>query len=475
MPDEEEDDAPAVEPSGLTAAQIVEMPLVPFVHAVSPQFAPPTHLHEWTDLIERGFRERIRGMVAVPIRHHKTWTTLHGIAWLLVRNPKLRIIGMCADHDRAQELGKMCRRLCDSVATQTGVPIGPTRGDNIILDWKNKFTGGVVWMSAKQSALGKDVDILIVDDPLSELDANDAAIRDAVDHAIAHYTMRATGSVLLVMSRWHPDDPVGRRMNRSEVTWEYIHHRAIETDANGVESAFAPAVMPLAEIKRRRREASEADPGELLWYAQWQNEPRAALDSKVRQPMRYTEVPTWPGFRYAMGVDLAYKAGERSDYFALVVVKFYQLRGFIVEVVREKPDFHMMLHALQQRWERYGRCPIFSYIAGPEIGAIRYFTDKGVPIQGLPARWSKAYRAQNTIQRWNDGNLLVPERAPWVNGFVARAMMFTGNEKDRDDDEWDALVSVCDAILGSSAAFAPYGVGQRRLPRQELVPKDDKD
>lgn len=464
---EEADPAEAIERTGsFDASALSTMPLLDFIPYVSPQFASPHHLSSWTSLIERSMTERIRGMVAVPIRHHKTWTTIHGIAWKLVRQPTRRIIGFCADHDRAYELGMMTRRICSLCG------VGPMRGESKTVDWKNKHGGGVVWMGAKQSSLGKDVDDLIVDDPIPEGDWYDAAVRDRVDHAIDLYTNRCTGSVLIVMSRIHPDDPEGRRQARMKAHWVYVHHRAIEDEGLPTERAFAPDVMPLEEIKRRRAEASEADPGEMLWWSQWQNEPRAALDSKVRQPRRYTELPTWPGFRYAMGVDLAYKAGERSDYFACVVMKFYGLRGFIVEVVREKPDFDVMLHALQQRWERYGRCPIFSYVAGPEHGAIRYFTDKGVPIQGINARWSKAYRAQNTIQRWNDGNILVPEHGTWVNGFVARAMMFTGSEKERDDDEFDALVSVCDAILGGAAAFVPYGVGARRLARQDPMNTD---
>ena len=448
-------------------SRLAELPLLEFVPAVSPEFQSPTHLRDWTALIESSTLQRVRGMVAVPIRHHKTWTTIHGIAWLLVRNPALRIIGMCADHDRAQELGNMTRRLCASASEQTGVDMGPARGDNKMLDWKNRFGGGVVWMSAKQSALGKDVDLLIVDDPLSELDANDAAVRDSVDHAIAHYTMRTSGSVLIVMSRWHPDDPIGRRIGRTAVQWVYIHHRAIEDEDLPSERAFAPGVMTLDEIRRRRREAEEADPGELLWYAQWQNEPKAALDSKVREPTRYTDLPDWPGFRYAIGVDLAYKAGEKSDWFACVVTKWYGSRGYIVEVIRDKPDFNMIENVLRTRWERYGRCPIYSYVSGPEEGALKYFSSRGIPIQGLPARWSKAYRAQKTIDRWNAGGILVPTAGKWVAGFVARAQMFTGAEKERDDDEFDALVSVCDPMANGAAAGSPYGVGERRLPRRE--------
>ena len=452
----EEDESGTFDTSSLST-----MPLLDFIPKVSPQFQPPYHLRSWTSLIERSLTERVRGMVSVPIRHHKTWTTIHGIAWKLVRQPSRRIIGFCADHDRAYELGMMTRRICSLC------DVGPMRGESKTVDWKNKQGGGVVWMGAKQSSLGKDIDDLIVDDPIPESDWNDAAARDLVDHAIELYSNRATGSVLIVMSRINPADPIGVRLLRTTTRWDYVHHRAIEDEDLPTEHAFAPDVMDLAEIRRRRAEAKEADPAELLWYAQWQNEPRAALDSKVREPKRYHDLPVYPGFRYAMGVDLAYKAGEKSDYFACVVMKFYGSTGFVVEVVREKPDFNVMQNVLRTRWEQYGRCPIFSYIAGPEKGAIRYFTDKGIPIQGMNARWSKAYRAQKTIDRWNAGMILVPERGQWVPGFLARAMMFTGSEKERDDDEWDALVSVCDAMVSGVAAGAPRGIGERRLARRE--------
>ena len=41
----------------------------------------------------------------------------HGIAWKLVRQPRKRIIGFCADHDRAYELGMMTRRICPCAAS----------------------------------------------------------------------------------------------------------------------------------------------------------------------------------------------------------------------------------------------------------------------------------------------------------------------------------------------------------------------
>jgi len=137
--------------------------------------------------------------------------------------------------------------------------------------------------------------------------------------------------------------------------------------------------------------------------------------------------------------------------------------GYVLDVVRERADFNVLENLIRQRWNWYGRCPIYSYISGPEKGAIRYFTDRGIPIQGLPARYNKATRAQKTIDRWNNGKIQIPIEGTWVPGFITRVKAFTGSDKARDDDEVDALVSVCDGMMASDAASMPRAFGQARL------------
>lgn len=435
------------------------VPLLEFIPRLSPNFSPPYHLKEWCSLIEDCLRGGVRGLVAVPIRHHKTWTTLHGVAWLLVQRPNLRIILMCADHERALELGKMCRRLCEAAG------IGPVRGDNTIVDWKNQHGGGVCVMSAEQSRLGRDVDVLIFDDPITELTAEDATVRDAVDHAIAHYTARAgrpdlRGSVLGVMSPWHPDDPMGRRRIRKAEKWTYVSYPVISVDETGAEKAFCPEIMTVEEIHRRREEMREVDPSERLWWAQFMVEPRASVDAKFKAPARYETMPAWGGYRWGMGLDFSYTVGD-GDWFALTAAKFYASDTYLDDVIRVHADFATLENLIRNRWDRYGRCPIFSYIAGPEKGAVNYFASRGIPVIGIPARYSKATRAQRTIDRWNTGRILVPLHASWVTGFLSRVQMFTGHEKARDDDEIDALVSMCDGMLGSGVADAPKAFGVR--------------
>ena len=431
--------------------------LVEFIPELTKNFRPPHHLADWCDMIERCLCGGVRGLCAIPIRHMKTWTTLHGVAWLMLRDPTIRIILMCADHERANELGKACRKLCEAAAYLTGEPIGPARGDNTIVDWKNERGGGVCVMSAEQSRLGRDVDVLIVDDAITDKTYQDVHVCDAVDQAIGEYTARSgrpsrRGSVLILGSRWTQfDDPIGRRLSRTAAQWEDVHHSAIIDMDLPTERAFCADVMPIEEIRRRRAELRELDPSERYFWAQFMNQPRSVTDARFKEPFRYAEVPDYPGFRYAMGVDLAYTPGA-GDWFACVTLKLYGSVAYVLDVVRERADFNTLENLIRNRWDRYGRCPIFSYIAGPEKGAVHYFVDKGIPIQGMPARYNKATRAQKTIDRWNAGKVQLPVDAPWVHGFLQRAKLFTGSDKARDDDEIDALVSVLDGTIGGGVS-----------------------
>lgn len=435
--------------------------LLEFIPALSPQFASPWHLREWCAAIEACLEGGVRALVAVPIRHFKTWTTLHGIAWLLVQKPDLRIIFMCADHTRAMDLGKDLRRLCVAAG------IGPVRGDNTIVDWGNDQGGGVYMMSAEQSGLGRDCDVLIFDDPITEQTADNKAMRDAIDMAIAHYTARAgrlglRGSVLGVMSRWHPDDPMGRRMARRAVDWQVVQHPAIEDLDGENERAFAPEVMDLEEVKRRRAELYEADPSERLFFAQFQNDPRAAAENGFGHPARYAGFPPWIGWKAFMGIDLAYSKEKHSDWFAVVCGRRYGANLFLTQVTRLKVDFQSLEVVIRTAWDTHGKCPVFTYASGPERAGIVYFHSRGIPVQYMHTSGHKWTRAQRTKDMWNAGRILLPDDAKY-EGFIQRVKLFTGNEDAGDDDEVDALVSACDGgFFGAGGTPRACG-GKRRL------------
>lgn len=437
--------------------ELAHISLMDLVPALSPEHKSPFHLHEWCRLIERAVTEAVRGLCAIPIRHYKTETTLHGIVYLLLRDPTRRIIYLTHSLDVAQKRGKRLRKL----ATTAGV--GPTRGFDTIADWENDKGGGVIIMSADQSRLGLDCHVLVVDDPLDENNADDPEARSVVDLTIAHYTARCMrrgvpGPVLILMSRWHPDDPIGRRLARSAVKWEYVHHPGIVNEGAANETAFAPEVWPLDAIKAMREELKESDPGERLFFAQVQNDPQPQGSDLFGAPTLYTALPTY-GFRIGHGVDFAFTDAPGSDFFAVVSGRVYGDSLYLLHAQRERLDTTLLESTCRAVLTKYGRAPMWSYQSGPEIGTTKLLVERGIPIARMPARYNKLVRAQRAIKRWNTGKILVPEAAPWRMGFVQRLSIFRGHPKDRDD-ECDALVSLSDAT--QNVARIPPPPGGRR-------------
>ena len=450
------------------------MQLIP---ALSPQHEAPVHLETWCDTIQRSLTEPVRALCSIPVRHYKTETTVHGIPWLLMRDPTLRIVFMTHSVEAAAKWSKRIRQLCEATDKRAGVAkgtYGPARGWDTIAEWRNESGGGVVVMSADQSKIGYDCHILIVDDAIDEHGAEDPEIRDAVDAAIVFYSARCmrrgkAGAVLIVASRFHPDDPTGRRLARTAVTWEYEHHSAIEYWCLGCgtkqnteralcdvcgsyteEKAFATNVCGLDFLRRVRAEAKERDPGERMWWAQFQNDPHPESADSFEAPTYYDTLPSGP-YRICHGVDFAYTNAVGSDFFAAVTGRIYGRKLYVVDVQRHKLDATLLESTCKRFLETHGRAPMWSYQSGPEVGLSKLLLQRGIPIGIMRARYNKLVRAQKTIRRWNEQEILVPSGAMWLPGFLHRLSMFRGHDKDRDD-EVDALVSMADANLGGATA-----------------------
>ena len=455
--------APAVEAAPEeTLSELAQLSLMDLIPRLTPHHRAPTHLRQWCELIEASSENAVRGLCSVPIRHFKTETTVHGIVWLLLRHPTWRIVFMTHSAEAANKWGKRIRQIAE--ATE----IGPTKNWSTIAEWRNDAGGGVVVMSADQSKIGYDCDALIVDDPLDEHGADDPKVREAVDEAISLYTARTMkggkrGPVLVVASRFHPDDVIGRRVLRTAVDWIYVHNAALIDEGLPTERAFAPDVWPVPELLRVRAELREQDPNERTWWAQFQNDPKPIGSDLFRGATTYPRIPDY-SYRIAYGADLAFTSGASSDWFAMVAAKILPTGTYLLEVVRHKLDAHQIESTMKRIQDIHGPGPIYSYMSGPEKGMISLLRERGLFLQPLPARYNKLVRAQRTVKRWNDGAIHVPEFGhahPWVNGFLHRVSCFRGNDHDEGDDEVDALVSLCDGALGGAGAGAgPRVLGQ---------------
>ncbi len=439
--------------------------LMAFIPAVSPRLSEPWHLEDLVSAFEsvvRGTVKDGRYVVTVPMRHGKTFTTHHMIAWALMGTPTLEIMYISYGASFAQKSSRKAR----SLALAAGVSLSADH--NTIGEWLTTDGGGVLATGIEGEIAGRGADIIIIDDPIkSRLIAESSDERqkaaDFVEEAISR--LNPGGSVFMVSARWHVDDPSGQLLRTNEYT--HIHKRAIEDDGLPTERALWPDKRPL-DVLRRTRYGNTGVPGgaggvgEYNWYSWYQGEPRPPDASLFRgSPSTFSTLPE--GCSFAIGLDLGFTVnGDASA--GAVIARGPDGMCYVVHLEtchRTAPGVAIMIDGLKRRWPH---APMYMYFAGNERGTLDLMTEHpySLDIIGVPARYNKYARAMPAADAWNAGRLRVPAIASWdVGALVNEAINFTGGDGERDD-RIDALVGAFDALdMGSGSGLEPGFYGRR--------------
>jgi predicted phage terminase large subunit-like protein len=299
---------------------------------------------------------------------------------------------------------------------------------------------------------GHGVDIAIVDDPFkNRLEAESATYRNRVwdqfNDAICT-RIEPGGSLIVNMTRWHPDDLVGRLLGEEPDKWELMRAPAI----NDLGAALWPERWPLHLLQARRERV-----GEYTWASLYQGQPRPRGGALFGEPHTYSQLPT--GFSFiaeAMGLDFAYSKKTASDWSALAHFGIVDGKVYVLDVIRRQlksPEFKALVHAT---WETRGKPDLRWYGYGPELGIADFMRQDpySVPLQIKQAPGDHFIRAQPFAAAWNAGEVLVPEDAPWLDDYLAELCSFTGVNDDHDD-QVDASGAAFDQLSHLRDHFLP--------------------
>lgn len=427
------------------------LPLVAYVHEVSPELEPPEHLRPYAAILEAACPSKtnpggVRVVVAAPPQHGKTELTLRAFLWWAIRAEPRRHCYATYNGDRALAVARKFWVLAEQAGLE---PVG-------VLD-EIRLKGGatIKFTSIGGSLTGYPVDgVCVIDDPLKDAtEAQSATIRQRCVEWFdtVAFTRRHPGTSFVVMAtRWHPEDLSGVLVSRG---WRYVNLKAIAegpANDNGIviddpagrragESLW-PSVKPPEFFDEERKSPH-------WWASLYQGEPRPRGAKLFGEPARYTTLPTV--YRVGYGIDLAYTAKTQRDW-SVCVELWRQDRDnaeplfYLVEVDRRQVQAPEFSAALKAKVERTA-APLRWYAYGPELGVGDFLIRDGLYLQALPARGDKFVRAQDVAAAWNDGRVLVPENAPWLAVFLDELREFTG-VGDLHDDQVDALGAAFDLL-----------------------------
>lgn len=423
--------------------------LMEFIPQLNKKYMKPMHLKPlilaMEEAVKRAQGNDISTMQVVcstPPRHGKSESLLAAISWGLMLRPELTF-GYVTYND---SLAASKSRKAQMMAVQCGVELATTN----VAEWRTTAGGGLLAAGIMGTWTGHGVDIAIVDDPTkSRLEAESTTYRNRVWDQFADVVctrIEPGGSVIVNMARWHPDDLAGRLVREEGDKWRQVIMPAISDDGK----ALWPERWPVELLNERRERV-----GEYTWASLFQGRPRPRGGALFGEPHVYSTLPT-SGFKRAIGIDLAYAAKTSSDWSVLVSALVHGGKVYITDVVRMQAKAPEFKERVASVFERYGKPVVRWYAYGSERGIGDFLSDKPnpIPVEIVQAPGDHFIRAQPLAAAWNRGDVLVPERAPWLDDFLSEVCSFTGVNDDHDD-QVDAACACFDVLAPDLDKPAP--------------------
>jgi len=394
-----------------------------------------------------------RLLITLPPRHLKSIAaSVCFPAWTLGRAPRTRLVCISHTAELATQHHNDCRRLIQSPYYQRLFgACRIARSKNTEVEFRTTFGGGRLSLSVGGPITGRGGEIVIIDDPLKADDAASDTKRKAVNTWFANtigsrLNDPRTGAIIVVMQRLHEDDLAGALLDQGG--WTHLNLPAIaETDERVQIGSQTYHLRREGELLHAERVSAETltqlrrELGEDAFSAQYQQRPAPREGAIIKRAWlgRYVHTPERrPGDQIVQCWDMGVKAGPQNDYSVCVTVLKRGRQHFILHVLRDRWEFATLLKRVVDHRRQYGPGPLLieDAAAGAQvIQALR--ADPKLPRAiALKPDSDKVSRLAGQSYKFEAGDVLAPESAPWLGEFETELLAFP---KSRHDDQVDAI------------------------------------
>ena len=221
----------------LARRELARRRLLDFIKVNFPEYKVSWHhklLCEKLEAVERGEIKRL--IVTMPPRHGKSEiVSVQFPSWLIGRDKNRNIIEASYSGDLAVDFGRQVRNIIANekykniFSNVTLAEDSQAKGK-----WNTNGRGAYNAVGVGGATTGKGADFLIIDDPVkNRQDAESSVIRESNWNwytSTALTRLSPEGAVIVVMTRWHDDDLVGRILKSENAhLWDVVHLPAIAT------------------------------------------------------------------------------------------------------------------------------------------------------------------------------------------------------------------------------------------------------
>lgn len=276
------------------AKQYARDDLVDFCYWTDPRYDASWH-HEMIaqKLMELEQRKIKRLIISMPPRHGKSeLASIKFPAWYLGHHPEHDIIQTSYAAELAKGFGEKTRDLLNDPQYHMLFDTRLKEDSKAKNIWRTQANGTYVAAGVGGPITGRGANVLIIDDPVKNREeAESQVIQEKVWNwytSTAYTRLEKDAIQVIIMTRWHPYDLVGRILEQESDKWKTLELPAIaETNEEHrkMGDPLWPQKYPIEELKD-----IEATIGTRDWLALYQQHPVSSITQEFKEHwFRYFE------------------------------------------------------------------------------------------------------------------------------------------------------------------------------------------
>lgn len=409
-----------------------------------------------------------RLILTAPPQHGKSELVSRRLpAFALGQNPNLKVIATSYSADRAFDFSNDVQKIMDTATYHSIFPDTRIVGEYAKSGEARRAAGlfQVVGHRGRYRAAGvgggitgEPADLLIVDDPIKDFaEAISETVRESVWNWLTSTAMtrlQEGGGVIIMATRWHLDDPIGRLLEKQPGRWELVNFRAI---AEQDEPPYRLSGEPLSTERHSLASLVAIRDGgatsSYQWEALYQQRP-GPLSGGIfkRDDWQLYKEPPASFSEMIQSWDCAFKDTRSSDF---VVGQVWGVAGagrYLLDQVRGQMSFTRTLEAIRQTSAKFP--DTHRKLVEDKANGTAVIDTLKSEIPGLVAvqpEGGKEARAHAISAFVEAHNVYLPADAPWVPNFIEEHAAFPNGAHD---DQVDALTQALNFIRGRSVRLA---------------------
>jgi predicted phage terminase large subunit-like protein len=398
--------------------------------------------------------ERPKLILQAPPQHGKSSAVVDFIAWASGKTPETRTIFASFSENLGIRANRQLQRIFDSSRYKAIFPEFEINSQNTVTVSgrmmrnqamiENSMGGYFRNTTVAGAITGESLDLGVIDDPIKGRKiARSRGQRDTVwewltDDFLSRFSEHA--AMLMVLTRWHVDDPAGRLSAFDGV--QVVNYPAI-AEADEPNRKEGEALFPEHKSIQFLHGIKEKMPASS-WASLYQGRPYIAGGNLFQSSWwQYWDVA--PLCRYTIiTADTAQKTGTRHDY------SVFQHWGidqggkiYLLGQIRGKWEAPELLVQARAFFQKTGARAVHIEDKVSGTGLIQQLRREAVPIVAVSRTADKYERANDITPYCQAGIVNLPKNAPWLSGILAELEDFP---EGVNDDQVDCFVDAVDIL-----------------------------